>query len=98
MRYTRDHLPILQVVAKAGVDMYAPLEMRLNSTGKTFMDLTPQEEDEWINLRKNNLAAILQKKAARRGGEWWCDGDLCSLSSSSSDDPLDTVMLRLGHN
>lgn len=68
MRYTRSHLPILDLVAEAGVDMYAPLEEMTRVTGTSFLGMSPEAEAEWMVRRKMDLAELNNRKARRRAG------------------------------
>ncbi|KAK7035298.1 hypothetical protein VNI00_012065 [Paramarasmius palmivorus] len=74
MRYTRAHLPILDIVREAGVDMLTPLNMLMETTGNTFLGIPVAQEAQWMIKRKRELALIRDKRRARRGGgEKWCE-------------------------
>ncbi|CAK5265699.1 unnamed protein product [Mycena citricolor] len=73
MRYTRDHIPILQVIAEAGVDMYTPLHRIESSTGGSFLGLSAREESKWMERRRKLLRNLKKDKMARRGGPQYID-------------------------
>ncbi|KAL0575597.1 hypothetical protein V5O48_006382 [Marasmius crinis-equi] len=81
MRYTRSHLPILDIVEEAGVDMVTPLNILTKTTGRTFLGLDIEDEVAWMSERKRELRAIIAQKIGRRGGSQWHE----NASSSSSD-------------
>jgi hypothetical protein len=60
-------MSILKVIEKAGLDMATPLT-KVRSLGKTFLGMSLDEEEEWMSARKAALAAIRNRKAARRSG------------------------------
>jgi hypothetical protein len=67
MPYPRAHMSIMKVLEKAGVDMATPLT-KVRSLGRTFLGMSLDEEEEWMSTRKTALAAIRNRKAARRSG------------------------------
>ncbi|KAK1232638.1 hypothetical protein PQX77_004200 [Marasmius sp. AFHP31] len=81
MRFTRSHLPILDVVKEAGVDMVTPLDAMTRTTGKTFLGVNVEGEATWMGQRKRDLQAILAKTTGHKSGRQW-DGSkgLCISS------------------
>jgi hypothetical protein len=61
MRYTRSHLPILDVVSAAGVDMLTPLTTLVKDRGETFLGLPLVEELSWMERRKLDLTKLTSK-------------------------------------
>ncbi|KAJ8077139.1 hypothetical protein PM082_001567 [Marasmius tenuissimus] len=84
MRFTRSHLPILDVVKEAGVDMVTPLNVMTRTTGKTFLGVNIEGEATWMGQRKRDLQAIITKGTDHKGGRKW-DGSkgLCISSPIS---------------
>ncbi|KAK7005687.1 peptidase A1 domain-containing protein [Favolaschia claudopus] len=83
MKYTRNHIPILQVVREAGVDMYSPLHHALSTTGSTFLGMSTEHESKWMERRRKALKKLRAKKLSRRGAAQWIDTSSSSSGSSS---------------
>jgi hypothetical protein len=93
MKFTRSHLPILPLVRKAGVEIWAPLRCLADQKSAVYLQGMTTEEEQWMAKREIQLASITNKKASRRGGEKWCYiGD----SASSVDTPNGTRHYRDG--
>ncbi|KAK7053452.1 hypothetical protein VNI00_004078 [Paramarasmius palmivorus] len=61
MRYTRSHLPILDVVSAAGVDMLTPLTALVRDQGETYLGVPLVEEFSWMKRRKLDLTKLTLK-------------------------------------
>lgn len=77
MRYTRAHKNILDIIAEAGVDMFAHIEIQ-RDTGKLLLAMSEEEEARWMRGRCKQLEDLTVRKAQRRGGDRYCDSRACS--------------------
>ncbi|KAL1736083.1 hypothetical protein EV714DRAFT_242416 [Schizophyllum commune] len=85
MRYTRAHTSILTVVAEAGVDMVAHVELeRGASSGRALDGMSDAEAASWMSSRRKQLKALAARKARRRGGARYCDAQDVRLPSEST--------------
>ncbi|KAF7321729.1 Peptidase A1 domain-containing protein [Mycena kentingensis (nom. inval.)] len=82
MRYTRDHVSILDVIAEAGIDMVTPLRRVQSSTGTSFDGIPVADADQWMRSRRSMLKKIRASKLLRRGGSQY-QVDTASTSTSS---------------
>ncbi|KAJ7594020.1 hypothetical protein C8J56DRAFT_776337 [Mycena floridula] len=93
MRYTRDHIPILDVVSHAGVDMHASLEELTARTGKTFLGMTLAQEGSWMVKKRKQLDRLVGKKQRKAS---LCGPESCEViprgdTSSVFTDPTPTI-------
>jgi hypothetical protein len=79
MRYTRSHAPILSVLEKAGVNMRVDPASVSREKASGSMEMTPEDQAQWMEQRRLSLARLRGKKKFRRGGEQWCAGNLCEM-------------------
>ncbi|KAH8822842.1 hypothetical protein DL96DRAFT_1619475 [Flagelloscypha sp. PMI_526] len=85
MRYTRDHMPIVDVVAQAGVNMLANPRLVEEESNLGFLAMSAEAEDDWMAESRKSLALLRKKKRARRlglAGDMDQDDDCDELSCS----------------
>ena len=86
MRYTRAHTSILTVVAEAGVDMVAHVELERGASGRALDGMSDAEAASWMSSRRKQLKALAARKARRRGGARYCDAQDVRLPSEGEDE------------
>ncbi|KII85110.1 hypothetical protein PLICRDRAFT_145799 [Plicaturopsis crispa FD-325 SS-3] len=80
MTTTRSHAPIVQVLAAAGVVLFArPAETR---DSVTEARLSEKEEKEWMDARRMSLTRLMQRRSRRRGIDLCGDSSACSIEQS----------------